>query len=91
MGAPLSELDNFHHNNGPISDGGSSILWSSKSEFRRMYGFKLFLLTIGTFSIRFFMGNGKPQTAKYHVTTVLPSRLGFAVRVLSAEEASSGK
>ena len=46
---------------------------------------------LGTFSIRFFMGNGKPETAKYHVTTVLPSRLRFAVHVLTAEEASSGK
>ena len=45
---------------------------------------------LGTFSIRFFMGNGKPQTAKYHVTTVLPSRLRFAVHVLTAEDASSG-
>ena len=32
------------------------------------------------------MGNGKLQTAKYHVTTVLPSRLRFAVHVLTAEE-----
>ena len=37
--------------------------------------------TLGTFSIRFFMGNGKPQTAKCHVTTVLRSRLQFAVQV----------
>ena len=30
---------------------------------------------IETFSIRFFiMGKGKPQTAKCHVTTALPSR-----------------
>ena len=27
--------------------------------------------------IRFFMGNGKPQTAKCHVTTALRSRLQF--------------
>ena len=27
------------------------------------------LKTIETFSIRFFMGNGKPRTAKCHVTT----------------------
>ena len=31
-----------------------------------------------TFSIRFFMGNCKPQTAKCHVTTALRSRLQFA-------------
>ena len=36
---------------------------------------------IGTFSIRFFVGNGKPQTAKCHVTTSLRSRLQFAVHV----------
>ena len=29
---------------------------------------------IGTFSIRFFVGNGKPQTAKCHVTKALRSR-----------------
>ena len=33
--------------------------------------------TIGTFSIRFFMGNCKPQIAKCHVTTALRSRLQF--------------
>ena len=32
-------------------------------------------------SIRFFVGNGKPQTAKCHVTTALRSRLQFAVHV----------
>ena len=32
---------------------------------------------IGTFSTRFFVGNGKPQTAKCHVTTALRSRLQF--------------
>ena len=36
---------------------------------------------IGTFSITFFMGNCKPQTAKCHVTTALRSRLQFAVHV----------
>ena len=39
------------------------------------------LKPLGTFSIRFFVGNGKPQTAKYHVTTALRSRLQFAVHV----------
>ena len=37
------------------------------------------------------MGNGKPQTAKYHVTTALRSRLQFAVHVWTAGRASSGK
>lgn len=36
--------------------------------------------------MRFFMGNGKPQTAKCHVTMALRSRLQFA-----AGRASSGK
>ena len=36
---------------------------------------------LGTFSIRFFVGNGKPQTARCHVTTALRSRLQFAVHV----------
>ena len=44
-----------------------------------------------TFSIKFFMGNGKPQTAKCHVTTALRSRLQFAVHVWTAGRASSGK
>ena len=48
-------------------------------------------LTLGTFSIRFFMWNGKPQTAKRHVTTALRSRLQFAVHVWTAGRASSGK
>ena len=38
-------------------------------------------LLLGTFSIRIFVGNGKPQTAKCHVTTALRSRLQFAVHV----------
>ena len=46
---------------------------------------------IGTFSIRFFMGNGKPQTSKCHVTTALRSRFQFAVHVWTAGRASSGK
>ena len=46
---------------------------------------------IGTFSIRFFMGNGKPQTAKYHVTMAVRSRLQFAVHVWTAGRACSGK
>ena len=46
-------------------------------------------MTLGTFSI--FVGNGKPQTAKCHVTTVLRSRLWFAVHVWTAARASSGK
>ena len=44
-----------------------------------------------SFSIRFFVGNGKPQTAKCHVTTALRSRLQFAVHVWTAGRASSGK
>ena len=46
---------------------------------------------LGTFSITFFMGNCKPQTAKCHVTTALRSRLQFAVHVWTAGRASSGK
>ena len=46
---------------------------------------------LGTFSIRFFVGNGKPQTTKCHVTTALRSRLQFAVHVWTAGRASSGK
>ena len=38
-------------------------------------------VTLGSFSIRFFVGNGKPQTAKCHVTKALRSRLQFAVHV----------
>ena len=34
-----------------------------------------------TFSIRFFMGNCKPQTTKCHLTKALRSRLQFAVHV----------
>ena len=37
--------------------------------------------TIETFSITFFMRNGKRQTAKCHVTSALRSRLQFAVHV----------
>ena len=40
-----------------------------------------FFIILGTFSIRFFVGNGKPQTAKCHMTTALRSRLQFAVHV----------
>ena len=43
------------------------------------------------FSITFFMGNCKPQTAKCHVTTALRSRLQFAVHVWTAGRASSSK
>ena len=46
---------------------------------------------IGTFSIRFFVGNGTPQTAKCHVTKTLRSRLQFAVHVWTAGRASSSK
>ena len=49
------------------------------------------LKTIETFSIRFFMGNGKPRTAKCLVTTALRSRLQFAVHVWTAGRAFSGK
>ena len=44
-----------------------------------------------TFSIWFFMVNGKRQTWGCHVTTVLRSRLQFAVHVWKARRASSGK
>ena len=44
-----------------------------------------------TFSIRFFTVNGKRQTWGCHVTTVLRSRLQFAVHVWTARRASSGK
>ena len=37
--------------------------------------------TLETFSVTFFMGNCKPQTAKCHVTTALRSRLQFPVHV----------
>ena len=50
-----------------------------------------FVQLLGIFSIRFFAGNGKPQTAKCHVTMALPSRLQFAVHVWTAGRASSGK
>ena len=46
---------------------------------------------LGTFSITFFMGNCKPQTAKCHVTTALRSCLQFAVHVWTAGTAPSGK
>ena len=47
----------------------------------KILGVRKFFIFIGTFSIRFFVGNGKPQTAKCHVTTALRSRLQFAVHV----------
>ena len=47
--------------------------------------------TLETFSIRFFKGNCKPQTAKCHVTTALRSSLQFAVHVWTAGRASGGK
>ena len=53
--------------------------------------FPLTFPILGTFSIRFFVGNGKPQTAKCHMTTALQSRLQFAVHVWTAGRASSGK
>ena len=43
-------------------------------------------MKIGTFSITFFMGNCKPQTAKFHVTTALRSRLQFAVHAFEPQE-----
>ena len=46
---------------------------------------------IETFSIRFFMGNWKPETWECHVTTVLLSRLPFGVHFWTAERAFSGK
>ena len=46
---------------------------------------------LGTFRIRFFIENRKPQTWECHVTTVLRSRLQFAVHVWTAGTASSGK
>ena len=55
-----------------------------------MYCTRPRLATLGTFSIRFFVENGKPQTAKCHVTTALRSHLQFAVHVWTAGRASSG-
>jgi len=46
---------------------------------------------IDTFSIRFFMGNCKPQTAICHVTTALRPLLQFAIHVWTAGRASSRK
>ena len=46
---------------------------------------------IETFSIRFFVGNWKPQTWECHVTTVLLSRLPFGVHVWTAGRGSIGK
>ena len=46
---------------------------------------------IETFSIRFFMGNRKPQTWECHVTTVLLSWLPFGVHVWTAGRAFSDK
>ena len=46
---------------------------------------------IETFGIRFLIGNCKPQTVKYHVTTALRLRLQFAVHVWTTGRASSGK
>ena len=37
--------------------------------------------SLGAFSFRFFVGNGKPETAKCHVTKALRSRLQFVVHV----------
>ena len=44
-----------------------------------------------TFSIRFFMGNCKPQTTKCHLTKSLRSRLQFAVHVWTTGSPSGGK
>ena len=60
-----------------------------KWQFRRLKAVEK--LVLETFSIRFFMGNCKPQTAKCHVITALRSRLQFAVHVWTAERAFSGK
>ena len=46
---------------------------------------------IETFSIRFFLGNRKPQSRECHVTTVLLSRLPFGVHVWTTGRAFSGK
>ena len=63
-----------------------------RSFFRRHFAGKPVLVSlIETFSIRFFMGNCKPQTAKCHVTTALRSRLQFAVHIWTTGRASSGK
>ena len=45
----------------------------------------------GPLASGFSWETAKAQTAKYHVTMVLPSRLRFAVHVLTAKKASSGK
>ena len=37
--------------------------------------------SVEAFSIRFFLGNGKPETAKYHVTKAFRSRLQFVVHL----------
>ena len=68
---------------------GSTISgWQQNQRRRRRQGERQ---KIGTFSIRFFVGNCKPQTAKCHVTKALRSRLQFAVHVWTAGRASSGK
>ena len=45
------------------------------------YVYQVSCSLLETFSIRFFMGNCKPQTEKCHVSTALRSRLQFAVHV----------
>ena len=66
-------------------------LGASHSAKILVWNFAQWNATLGTYSIRFFVGNGKPQTAKCHVTTALRSRLRFAVHDWTAGRASSGK
>ena len=84
-----------------ILSGSTSLLskqQNSKVQRRQQQGYSRVLCfteeispSIETFSIGFFLGNCKPQTAKCHVTTALRSRLQFAVHVWTAGRASSGK
>ena len=74
-----------------ILSGSTSLLskqQNSKVQRRQQQGYSRVLCfteqispSVETFSIMFFMGNCKPQTAKCHVTTALRSRLQFAVHV----------
>ena len=68
-----------------------SLLIKYSSFSNVLTSFKDLQLLLGTFSIRFFVGNGKPQTAKCHVTTALRLGLPFAVHVWTAGRASSCK
>ena len=68
-----------------------SIVYVNISNLHKAVIPRSIIYTLGTFSIRFFVGNGKPQTPKCHVTTALRSRLQFAVHVCTAGRAPSGK